>query len=195
MAMDIEKLRGRVEQGAEFYWAADKKIEKWSDTGFDFYLREFLFHPKGLPENAVSLIDMWMLKPKNGATIASVTAIPNKDRLIHVGSFGPPPQDYYFHCWYYYKFDDVRVVEYDISYLMFADPHIVQGEINEGKALTFVRNALVDPKRLPELPDPTGPENFSFVIIDDKETRHDLTLEMKGESYSFRKSTKAEIEA
>lgn len=189
MALDIEKLQGWTKQGAEFYWTKDKKIEKWSDTGFDFYLREFLFHPTGLPENAVSLIDMWMLKPKNGATIASVTAIPNADRLIHVGSFGPPPQEYYFHCWYYYKFDGPRVVEYDISYLMFKDPHIVHGDINEGQALTFVRNALVDSKKLPVGTDPTGPEKFSFVIVDDKTTRYDLTLEMKGEDYSFRKIT------
>lgn len=71
----------------------------------------------------------------------------------------------------------------------------MRGDINEGKALTFVRNALVDPKRLPEEPDPTGPEKFSFVIIDDKQARHELTLEMKGENYSFRKTTRAEIEA
>ena len=195
MALDIEKLQGWTKQGAEFYWTKDKKIEKWSDTGFDFYLREFLFHPTGLPGNAVSLIDMWMLKPNNGATIASVTAIPDEDRLIHVGSVKLEPQEYYLHCWYYYKFDRPRVVEYDISYLMFPDHKTARGNINEGKALTFVRNALVDPKKLPEGTEPTGPEKFSFVIIDDKTARHELTLEMKGEDYSFRKTTRAEIEA
>lgn len=188
MATDLQtfKLINNLKPDAQykFYWSKDEEVDKWSDTGFVFYKRQFVVETEATGFKSY-LIDMWRLKPKSSTTIASVTTIPNGDRLIHADAFESAPGEVWFwlNTWYFYKFDNARNVEIDISYLGLPQKSVT-ARINDDDALTFIRLLIVEPRLGP--PETTGPEKFHCVIIDKQSSRYNLTLEMSGETFNFR---------
>lgn len=188
MATDLQTLKlvnnAKPNVQYKFYWTKDEKVDKWADTGFAFYKRQFVVEVEATAEKSY-LMDMWRLTPKNGSTIASVTTMPNTDRLIHADAFESEPGKVWFwlNTWYFYKFDQARNVEIDISFLGLPQKSVT-ARVNDEEALTFMSLLIVEPKLGP--PETTGPETFNCVIIDKQNERYDLTLEMSGETFNFR---------
>lgn len=190
MATDLQALKRFIEANPnaqyKFYWTKDEKVDKWADTDFAFYKRQFVVEVEATGFKSY-LMDMWRLKPKSGSTIASVSNSQNRDRVIHADAFKHESGKlwFWYNIWQFYKFDQARNVEIDISFLGLPQKSVI-ARINDESALTFMSHLIGQDKLAPPSEEETGRENFDCTIIDTQYKRYNLTLTISGEKFDFK---------
>ncbi|TFF41698.1 hypothetical protein [Pseudomonas sp. RIT623] len=123
-----------------------------------------------------SQVSVFNLSLSSKKKIRSVTTIPSGDNLFHVGS-SLEGSRVWSHCWWFHSFAPVR--EFDYVKL--------KGDVG-GEHLTFSYIGGFYSSGV----QPTGPEKFYFVTIDESYNRHETVLVVTNETYVFRNSTPSE---